>query len=178
MQYGTSEALLHVLHEDKRPRLPLAPLPLLTAAVLAASLVAGDARLVLLAGAPLVWDAARRTRHLRREGVRMPAGRVAFATARGHLSYLYFLLFRLVRYHLLVLLAAGLVEPALWLLAAVAVLYASAVDYTTRRPRLDYPTYLACYVLEHAAYQVGVGLGCLRQGTVRPYRLSFRGAAG
>jgi hypothetical protein len=108
----------------------------------------------------------------------MPARRVALASLRGHLSYVYFLEFRLVRYHLLALVAAGFVLPALWSVAGFAALYASAVDYSTRRPRLGYPAFLAYYVLEHSAYQVGVALGCLRQRTVRPYRLSFRAAAG
>jgi mycofactocin system glycosyltransferase len=176
MQYGTSEALLQTLHGDKPATLPLTPLPLLTALTLLSAVAAREPRLAPLALVPLAWDAGRRSRHLRREGVTLPAARVAFATVRGHLSYLYFILFRLVRYHLLVLIAAGLAVRAAWLLAAVAVLYTSAVDHTTRRPRLDFPRFLVYSVLEHSAYQVGVGLGCLRQGTLRPYKVVLRGA--
>ena len=176
-QYGTSEARLQVLHKDKRPTLPITPLPLLTFVALTISLMVRDARLAPLACLPLVCDATRRGVHLRREGIRMPARRVALASLRGHLSYVYFLQFRLVRYHLLALVGAGFVLPALWPVAGFAALYASAVDYSTRRPRLGYPAFLVYYVLEHSAYQVGVALGCLRQRTVRPYRLSFRAAA-
>jgi hypothetical protein len=176
MQYGSSEAELHVLHKEKRPTLPLTPLPMLTFVALTTALVVRDVSVIPMVAVPVVWDAARRTLHLRRAGVSMPLRRIAFASLRGHLSYVYFLQFRLVRYHLLVLLAAGFAMPALRLVAAVAVLYSSAVDYSTRRPRLGYPVYVALYVLEHSAYQVGVGLGCLRQRTVRPYRLAFRSA--
>ena len=47
--------------------------------------------------------------------------------------------------------------------------YAGTVDYVTKRPRLSWPVYLAYYLAEHAAYQTGVVVGCLRTGSFRSY---------
>ena len=59
-------------------------------------------------------------------------------------------------------------------LAALAAVYASVVDYVTKRPRLGYATYLGYYLLEHAAYQAGVIAGCLREGSWRSYLVSLQ----
>ena len=73
--YGTSEATLHALHPDKRKRLPLPPAPRRRwpwsrrrrrAQAVAARRSRSRLRL---------WDAARRTRRLRRSGVDVPAPR-------------------------------------------------------------------------------------------------------
>jgi hypothetical protein len=65
--------------------------------------------------------------------------------------------------------AAGLFVPGIRLLATIALLYSSAVDYSTKRPRMAYPTYLAYYLAEHTAYQVGVLAGCMQARTFRSY---------
>ena len=54
-------------------------------------------------------------------------------------------------------------------LAMLAVLYSAGVDYSAKRPRLDFPTYLGYYLAEHAAYQLGVLVGCTRSRTFRSY---------
>ncbi len=102
--------------------------------------------------------------------------RVGSSVMRGHLSLVYYLCFHLVRYYLIVLVAAGFAWPVIWAGAAFAVVYTSAVDYSVQRPRLGFPAYLAFRALEHCAYQMGVVMGCLRQRSLRPYRLSFRQA--
>jgi mycofactocin system glycosyltransferase len=167
--YGTSEATLHALHRDKRKRFPPARAPLVTVAVVSAALVKMEPRLLPLGLAPPLWDGARRSLHLRRNGIDMPARRVWSSVLRAHLSMLSFTYFHLVRYYLVPLTAAGLFAPGVRLLTAFAVLYSSAVDYSTKRPRIDYPTYLAYYLAEHTAYQIGVFAGCVRARTFRSY---------
>lgn len=172
--YGSSEAILHGLHPEKRKRFALAPAPVLTFVVLAIALV-GHAPWLAVAGlAPVLWDGLGRVLHLRRERIRISSRWVWFAVLRGHLSALYVLLFHLVRYYLLLMVAAGFALPGVWLFAAFAVLYTSVVDYSVKRPRLAYPTFLFFFVAEHAAYQVGVLVGCLRSGSLGSYRPSFR----
>jgi mycofactocin glycosyltransferase len=124
---------------------------------------------------PPLWDGAARLRRLRRNGVSLPAEVVWSSVLRGHLSMMYFVYFHLVRYYLAPLAAAGLVAPGAWLLASVAVLYAAAVDYSVKKPRLSFPAYLGYYLAEHGAYQAGVVLGCLRAGTWRSYAVALRG---
>ena len=99
----------------------------------------------------------------------MPDAALWTSVLRGHLSMLYFVYFHLTRYYLGPLTVAGAVAPGAWALEAAAVLYSAGVDYSTRRPRLSFPVYLAHYVAEHAAYQAGVARGCLRERSLRSY---------
>ncbi len=167
--YGTSEATLHALHRDKRKSFPLAPAPLATTALFSAALVGRRPGLLPTCLAPVLWDGVRRTQHLQRSRVDLPARRVWSSVSREHLAMLYFAYFHLVRYYLVPLTAAGLFVPGVRLLPVFAALYSAAVDYSTKRPRLDFPTYLGYYVAEHAAYQIGVLVGCVRARTFRSY---------
>jgi hypothetical protein len=173
--YGTSEARLYDEHRDKRKRLPVTPAPLATAALISAALVARKPRLAAAGLAPLALDIARRVRNLRQHEVEMPVERVAFSVLRAHLSMLYFVYFHLVRYYLTPMAVAGLAAPGAWLLMSVAVMYAAAVDYAVKKPRLSFPVFLAYYLAEHGAYQVGVVQGCLRAGTWRSYAIGRAG---
>ena len=86
---------------------------------------------------------------------------------------LYFVYFHLVRYYLGPLAALGLLVPGVGRLVAVGALYASGVDYATRKPRMSYPVYLACYLTEHLAYQSGVVAGCVKAKTWRSYAVRW-----
>ena len=74
--YGSSEARLHALHPDKRGRLRLPPAPAATVALASAGIVTRRPWLLAAALAPPLWDAARRSRRLRRSGVPVPAAQV------------------------------------------------------------------------------------------------------
>jgi mycofactocin glycosyltransferase len=67
-------------------------------------------------------------------------------------------------------------RPALWLLAAVAVLAVApaVVDWWRLRPRLSLPVFAGLYVLDNLAYHVGVLRSSLRHSTVAPLRLTLR----
>ncbi len=173
-EYGTSEAALHVLHPEKRKRFGLTPAPAATFVALAAALIGRQPWLMAACSASILWDGSRRLLHLRREEARVPVRWVWFAVLRGHLSTSYFLLFHLVRYYLLLMVAAGFGLPGLWFLAAFAVLYTSVVDYSVKHPRLWYPTFLFFYLVEHAAYQAGVLVGCIQSRSFRSYVPTFR----
>ena len=169
-QYGTSEALLHGLHPDKRKRFPLLPGsagdrgPGLRGARPAGSPAAAPLRWL-----PALWEAKRRRDRLREAGVDVSDARVWNSVVRSHLSMLYFAYFHLTRYYLGPLTALGLLARGFWWLEAAAVLYSSGVDYFTKRPRLPLPVYAALYLAEHAAYQTGVIRGCLRARSFRTY---------
>ena len=160
--YGTSEATLHALHPDKRGRLRLPPASAATVALVSAGVVTRRPWLLAAALAPPALDAARRRRRLRRNGVDVPAAQVLSSTLRGHLSALYFAYFRLVRYYLWPLAAAGVVAPGRVAAGGARRRSTPAASTTrARRPRLSLPTYLGFYVAEHAAYQTGVIAGHL-----------------
>ncbi len=171
--YGTSEALLHGLHPEKRKTMPVRLLPLLTAGLVAAGVLGLEPRLLPLALMPVVADGVRATLRLTREGAGVRVSRVWFSVVRGHLSFLYSVAFHLVRYYLLVLVAAGFVVPGFWVLAAAALLYVVTVDVSAKRPRLAFPVYLWFSLAEHMAYQAGVVAGCVRKRSFRSYLLRF-----
>ncbi len=168
-EYGTSEAVLYGLHRGKRKRFPSSPAPLATVALLSVALVKRDARLAPACLVPMIWEADRRRRRLRRAGVEIPDVRIWNSVLRGHLSVLYFACFHLTRYHLGPLTALGLFARGFWWLEAAAAGYAAAVDYFAKRPRLPVPLYFFYYLAEHAAYQAGVIKGCLDERSFRTY---------
>ncbi|HLA82896.1 MAG TPA: hypothetical protein VJP78_14970, partial [Thermoleophilia bacterium] len=168
-EYGTSEATLHSLHRDKRKRFPLAPAPLATAVAVSVAVLGREPRLLAVCLTPPLIDGARRFLRLRQKGVDMPVRHVCSSVLRGHLSLLYFVYFHLVRYYLLPLTVVGLFVPRVRRLLPVAAFYSSAVDYFARRPRMGYLPYLAYYLAEHAAYQLGVITGSIRARTFRSY---------
>ena len=172
--YGTSEATLHRLHPGKRKRLPLPPAPTATVALVACATLRLEPRLLLTALVPPVWDGVRRTVRLRRQTVDVSAGQIWSAVLRNHLGMLYFAYFHLQRYYLLPLALAGPAAPGAWALGASAVVYAAGVDYSAKRPRLGFATYLAYYAAEQLAYQTGVIVGCLRERTFRSYLVALR----
>lgn len=167
--YGISEAALHALHPDKRKRFPLAPAPLATVALLSTALVRLEPRLLPACLLPPLWEGGCRALHLRRKGARIATGRIWSSVLRGHVSMLYFAYFHLVRYYLGPLAAAGLVTRGAWVLAVVAALYSSALDYSTGKPRLPYLAFLGYFLADHAAYQAGVIVGCIKTGSLRSY---------
>jgi mycofactocin glycosyltransferase len=171
-QYGTSEALLHDLHRDKCKRLALSQTALATLAVLAAGVLV-DPRLLPLVLLPPLVDGLRRRSRVARQGVGIAARWVWFAVLRGHLLFVYVAAFHLVRYYLLVLVAAGFIYRPIWLLAGAALVYSAVVEYHTRRPQLGRVVFALLYTAEHLAYQVGVAVGCLRRRSPRSYRLSL-----
>lgn len=168
-EYGTSEATLYALHRDKRKRFPLAPAPLATTIALFAALVTRRPGLLGLCFASLVWDGIGRSQRLRQGRVDLPAGQVWSSVSREHMAMLYFAHFHLVRYYLVLLAAVSLLAPGVRLLVVLAVLHSAGVDYSTKRPRLQFLTYLGFYTAEHAAYQAGVLMGCVRSRTFRSY---------
>jgi mycofactocin glycosyltransferase len=168
-QYGTSEAVLHGLHPDKRKRFPLAREPLATVALTSAAIVRLDPRLLPLCLAPALWDGLHRRARLRTSGVAVAETKLWNSVLRSHLSMLYFVYFHLTRYYLGPMTAAGVVSPGFWALEAAAVLYSAGVDYSTRKPRMSFAAYLAYYLGEHLAYQSGVVRGCVRVRSFRSY---------
>jgi mycofactocin system glycosyltransferase len=184
LDYGTSEAKLYSLHPEKRKSLPLEPAPLVTAALLSMAVLTRRPLLAATALLPMLWDGARRNRHLRQVEAEVAPEQVWLSVARGHLALLYFAYFHFVRYYLGPTMAAGILARGARRLAAIAVIYAGTVDYITKQPSLGYLSYLGYYLAEHVAYQTGVIAGCLREGTFGSYRVrlhrdrSLRGPAG
>ncbi len=173
LQYGTSEAVLHRLHPEKRKRFPLLPAPLATVALTMFASVSLEPRLLPALVLPTAWDALGRLAHLRREQVDVPATQVWGSVVRTHLGMLYVAFFHLQRYYLWPLALLGKKLPGAWVLGASALVYSAGVDYQAKRPHLDFASFLLCYTADHLAYQTGVIAGCLKARSFRSYLPSF-----
>ncbi len=169
-EYGTSEGALYRLHPEKKKVFPAPP-------VAVASFVGVLAAVALISPMPLCltlicffFDGAAKAVRTHRRGLAIPLWKVYFSVVRTHFSFFYFVSFHAVRYYLAPLVLLGFLFHPLWLLSLLLVALSSAVDYTTKRPRLAFPVFLFYYILEHLFYQAGVFAGCVRAGTFGSYR--------
>jgi len=64
-------------------------------------------------------------------------------------------------------------RPLLLALAA-AELVPAVVDWRRLRPRLALPAFVAAWLMDDAAYQLGLLLGCLRQRSLAAFRVELR----
>ncbi|OGO43970.1 MAG: mycofactocin system glycosyltransferase [Chloroflexi bacterium RBG_16_60_22] len=174
--YGTSEAALYGAHREKRKTF-LAPV-YTGLSFLAATLAVLLLHPYPLAAALLLFglDLWQKTATLKKYKTAISFGKVAAAAFRSYLSLFYFAFFHLVRYYLILIIALGFWLHPLWLFGGLAIVYTSIVDYTVKKPDLNYPVFLFLYLLEHLAYQVGVFRGCLKQRYFGSYLLSFKRA--
>jgi mycofactocin system glycosyltransferase len=173
-QYGMSEAPLYRAHRDKKKtmQVPLGGGLSWLALVLAVALL----NPYPLVAIPLLFgfDLWRRSRVTEKFKMGLPFIRLAGSALRSHLSCFYFVFFHLTRYYLVLFIGFGVLWHPLWILGSLALVYASAVDYLVKKPRLFYPVFLFFYLLEHLFYQVGVFWGCLQKGYFGSYIISIK----
>ncbi|MBK8174713.1 MAG: mycofactocin biosynthesis glycosyltransferase MftF [Rhodospirillales bacterium] len=169
--YASSEADLQCRHRQNRRTLRLPRVSLLALATVTIALVSPPLALAgtMLIAAIVAFEVRAKWSRLRGMGLLVSLGDVGAALLREHGAALYHLSASTVRYEGLILLAAGLVVPALLPAIAVLLLTAPVIDYRRLRPPLAPSTFVGLYWLEMAAYQLGVWRGCLRRRTLRPF---------
>jgi mycofactocin system glycosyltransferase len=173
-EYATSEAVLYRAHRDKRKSLPVSVGGGLSFLALALAILLMSPYPLCLIPILLGYDLWRRSSRTKRLKIDLTFSRIISSIFRSWLSFLYFAFFHLVRYYLVLFIGFGFLWHPLWILGGLAVVYASVLDFSVKRPALLYPVFLFYYSLEHLAYQVGVFWGCLKKGYFGSYRLSFR----
>jgi mycofactocin system glycosyltransferase len=171
--YGSSEALLYTLHREKQKTFQVAPLSALAFLSFSVALVSFSLWPLFVAAGCLLFEAGRKTVRTRRAGVHIAPWKIAFSLVRTYVSFSYFVSFHVVRYYLVLLLPLGFFFPPYRPLCLFMLALASLVDYTVKRPRLIFPLFFFYYLLDHLAYQAGVLRGCMRVGTLRPYKPKF-----
>ncbi len=171
--YGTSEALLHSLHKEKRKLFQLPPLAAITFLASCSVLLFFSAVPLLLIFIGLGTEIFFRMKRIGRTNVSLSVWTVCSSAIRSHFAFSYFISFHLIRYYLLPLLLFGIWFHPVWYLGLFMLVVASSVDYHTRRPSLGMPRFLCYYLLEHLFYQFGVFIGCLREKTFGSYTARF-----
>ena len=110
--YGTSEGLLQRLHPVRGKKMLLPPMLTAPLALLALAVVGRSFWPLLPALLLLLVDTLVTTRRIRRQGIRLAAGRVLAARGRALASLGYYTGYHLLRYYLVPLLLVALGLPA------------------------------------------------------------------
>ena len=137
----------------------------------------GRPRLMVAGGVALGLEVAATAGKVRSLG--LPGRRSAPALLRGQANGFYHICRQLARYYgvpaTLLALASGRRRRRPLLLALAAVeLVPAVVDWRRLRPRLALPAFVAAWLMDDAAYQVGLLLGCLRQRSLAAFRVELR----
>jgi mycofactocin system glycosyltransferase len=114
------------------------------------------------------FGAYKRLVVLRRQRISLNPFVVLRATLRGHLAYVYHLCRHLTRYYTLLMLIVGVIFPPLLLCVFMLCSIVIGIDYARMRPRMTLGCFALCSLLDDCAYEIGVLLGCIKQGTWKP----------
>ncbi len=161
--YGASEADLQARHPGCRSimKVPRATLLVLAALASVGSAWTLGAALALATLASVGGELVGKRRRLRAMAVDVPAGRLIASVLREHAASLYHFGHHATRYYGLPLVAVGLLWPPLLPVVAMLLIVPPVWDHRRLRPALPLPAFVALYLLEMAAYQLGVWRGCL-----------------
>jgi hypothetical protein len=170
--YGTSEGMLQLRHPERRKQMVIPPLLATVLILCLAAPVASWWTLLLAAGILLADVMAIRTRFIRRS-LPMSVATLLAGRLRALGSLIYYLSYHLIRYYAIPLCVIGLIIPVpwSWLIPAVILITASAVDFTIKKPELSFLRYCGIYFLEQIAYGAGVFWGCVSRKCFSSYRV-------
>jgi mycofactocin system glycosyltransferase len=166
--YGTSEPVLYTRHPEVVKRLPWQPWGLAFWAGLALSLWQ-PVGLGVAAAAWLGEFFQKKPRLFPQAGPRVYA-KILKALLKNYLALAYYLTLHLVRYYLVVLLAAAVLFPGARLLILAAILLPVGVEYFRKKAPLNVAAFTLFFLGEQACYQTGVLWGSLKLRTWRCYR--------
>ena len=173
-EYGTSEALLYRTHRDKKKGFAISLFPVLSfLAITIAILLMNPYPLCAL---PLLFgiDLWRKSATIKQLKIELSFSQMVYSALRSHLSFFYFAFFHLMRYYLMLIVGLGFAWHPIWVFGGVGIMCTSIMDYSVKKPKLFYLTFLFYYLLEHLTYQAGVFWGCLKYGYFGSYLLSFK----
>ncbi|HTP64509.1 MAG TPA: mycofactocin biosynthesis glycosyltransferase MftF [Geobacteraceae bacterium] len=170
-QYGTSEAMLQILHPVRQKRMIVPP-------VLAVALVISVLSIVTLSPvgatsslALMATDSFLSRRRLTRLGLTLDWGTIFLARLRALGSLAYYIAFHLIRYYMTPLTIASLMFPHFGAALLVTLLGVGLMDYIVRKPRLFFLPFFFYYTMEQYAYGAGVFWGCLKLRRFSTYRM-------
>lgn len=171
--YGTSEEMLQRRHPLRKKRIPVPRLLALALVCLLSIPVTGG-----WGGAAgiafFLTDCTIYSSKVHNLGARLKLSTLFAGRLRAVGGLGYFLCCHLGRYYTPLFLLLGLFFPSALPLAGLAILFAAAVDYRIKRPKLIFPGFMGIYLLEQIAYGFGVLWGCLRNRNFRSYLVVMR----
>jgi mycofactocin glycosyltransferase len=172
-EYGSSEALLYGKHRDKAKSFSISPLAGLSWLALVLAIVLWNPWPLSGVLFCYILDTMVKLSSIRRIDVPVSRLGILAFTLRLHFSSFYYVFYHLTRYYLVLFIGFGFWWWPLWIVGALGLLWAAAVDFVTKKPALFFPVFLFYYLVEQLAYQVGVLAGCFKYGYFGSYLVSF-----
>jgi hypothetical protein len=172
--YGTSEATLYQKYRQAKKVFPWRGTDIFFLLICATGLTLGSPAILGLALFFFLVELWIEKQQFKRKFDRTPSGaELLVATAKRHVTLAYHIGYHISRYYLIPAIVLCLilwpVAPALLAL----ILLVPLLEYLKKKPGLIFPIFLGFFYLEQLFYQAGVFWGCLKQGSFRPYRISF-----
>jgi mycofactocin glycosyltransferase len=160
--YGTSEPWLQKFHAERIKHIIFPPGAFLFWCCLISAVVLGEASLLGLVGIVGVVDLIAKFTKIRRKNIPVTLPLMGMTLFRMYLAFFYHLCAFVSRYYLVV--ALPILPMAPWVSAAIIGMHvlAAAVEYFTRKPRLNPLAFFFYFTLEQASYQLGVWWGCFK----------------
>jgi mycofactocin system glycosyltransferase len=167
--YGTSEAILYLRHKDKRKMLYL---PTIYSMFYASICLGIMMQYLIFFGfglGVLLVDFCRKFLKTKKSGVRLKGLQVFLSVLRTHFSFSYQTSSFLTRYYLIFLIPLSLFYPKMWGFVLFLLIFSSFTDFSIKRPKINFISFLFFYTLDQFAYQTGVFWGCIKKKNFMPY---------
>lgn len=172
-QYGTSEAMLQILHPIRHKKMIVPPVLAVALFISVASIVTLSPIGAALSLVLMATDSFLFRRRLAKLGLKLDWGTIFLARMRALGSLAYYIAFHLIRYYMTPLTAASLIFPRFGAALFVTLLGVGLMDYIVRKPKLFFLPFFFYYTMEQYAYGAGVFCGCLRLRKFATYRMAL-----
>jgi mycofactocin system glycosyltransferase len=167
--YGTSEALLYLRHQDKRKMLYLPALYSIFYGFVCLGIIVQTPIFFVIGLGILCFDFWRKTTKIRKTGLALRSSKVIFSIIRTYFSFSYHMSSYLVRYYLIFLIPLSFIFPNLWAFLLFLLIFSAIVDFSIKKPKIHFFSFLLFYTLDQLAYQTGVLWGCIKKKNFMTY---------
>jgi mycofactocin system glycosyltransferase len=167
-EYGTSEPWLQRRHSHRIKQLILPPAGFLFWILLSLALFFLYPPLLVGSGLVLLLDSGTRFFKLARQQLYLTFFNILAAVLRSYLALLYHWAAFFSRYYLVLALPFGFFLPTISLTLIGLHLLTAGVEYYSKKPGLNFFSFLWYFTLDQLSYQLGVWWGCLKNRCFRP----------
>jgi mycofactocin system glycosyltransferase len=176
--YGTSEAVLYDKYRHVQKKFPCHWEGIFLLLLILIGLTARSPLLLLSAiGFLLVEPIQKKIRLKHKCNLKISLSDIFPATLKHHILLNYHFGYHMARYYLLLVISVSILLPQIALTLMILVTLPVVFEYFQKRPRLSFPVFALFFWIEQLFYQVGVFWGCLKQGSLRLYLVSFSKAS-
>jgi len=161
-EYGTSEPLLQILHENRGKRIFLPVWGSLFWSVVMISLALSYLPLLFICPFIVLTDCMTKHTKVKQNRIPVKVSQLFLAIVRSYAALFYHCCAFVSRYYLLWSIPIMLIFPLVSILFIVLHFISGLVDYFLKKPSLNLFGFLFYYSMEQLSYQTGVWFGCIK----------------